>query len=446
MQCRSIKFQYFLNFVAVVIIATSSCFAPISYAQERSIPNYFDAFSAYLKGDYLSAYKIWVSLANHGDVDAQFNLGTLYDNGLGVKRDVKTAAHWYGLAASSNVVEAQLVFASILTNGEIGSPDVKSAIENISSAANRGFPLAQFKLAVAYDLGLGVTQNYATAAAWYEKAAMSGIVEAKYNLGALYEEGLGVPRDYDLALVHYQEAARGGSNFAENNIGNLYKNGFGVERNYMLAIEWYKKAADGGLAVAQYNLGIMHQLGLGVESNLEVAAILYRSAAIQGYQLAQNNLAILLANGWGVRRDFNEAIKWLKLVTQGADMRIAIRAEKNIKTLSLKLLGDEETVLQTSEKQAIPKEKEVFMSQIERVIPLPIAPLAFDQPVLVLQRILRELGYYNERIDGVRGPVTDGALRLACLEKKLKFPTVISNLFLEKLFKILSSESDSHAR
>lgn len=430
--------------IAIFIYYAANFDTSIGRAQEQSIPNNSDAFSAYLKGEYSRAHKIWFELADYGDVDAQYNLGTLYDNGLGVKRDVTIASHWYRLAAASNIVEAQLVLAAIFRGGEIGPPDIKSAIENISAAANRGFPLAQFELGVAYDLGLGVTQNYANAAAWYEKASALGVIEAKYNLGTLYEEGLGVPRDYDTALVYYQEAARNGNKFAENNIGTLYKNGFGVERNYVLATKWYEKAASGGLPVAQYNLGIMYQLGLGVERDLKVAATWYRHAATQGYQPAQNNLAILLANGWGVRRDFKEAIKWFTIVANAAQGHIAKQAEDNIKTLSLRLFGDKDIVPENYKQKKLSKDKEVVLANNRiREIPLPLNILNFNQPVVILQRLLRELGYYKERVDGLRGPATDKALRLICLEEGMKTPTRISNLFLKKLFTILVSRSVS---
>ena len=211
----------------------------------------------------------------------------------------------------------------------------------------------------------------------------------------------------------------------------------------MLAIEWYQKAANSGLAVAQYNLGIMYQLGLGLERDFKVAAAMYRQAAIQGYQPAQNNLAILLANGWGIKRDFKEAIKWLTLVTHGAEDKIAKQAEDNINTLSLKLLGDKDAVLQTYADKKNTKDKETFTGQIEREAPLPLRILNFYQPVVVLQRLLRELGYYNERVDGLRGTATESALKLACLKENLKLPTVVSKSFLERLFKILVSRSES---
>jgi len=42
---------------------------------------------AFYRGDYATALKEWQPLAEQGDADAQFNLGSLYANGQGVPQD-----------------------------------------------------------------------------------------------------------------------------------------------------------------------------------------------------------------------------------------------------------------------------------------------------------------------------------------------------------------------
>ncbi len=41
----------------------------------------------------------WRKKAETGDANAQFNLGVMYDNGMGVPKDDAEAAKWYRLAA-----------------------------------------------------------------------------------------------------------------------------------------------------------------------------------------------------------------------------------------------------------------------------------------------------------------------------------------------------------
>ena len=56
-------------------------------------------FEAYNRGDYATALGEWKPLAEAGDAAAQFNLGGLYEKGLGVPRDGVRAFLWYRKAA-----------------------------------------------------------------------------------------------------------------------------------------------------------------------------------------------------------------------------------------------------------------------------------------------------------------------------------------------------------
>jgi TPR repeat protein len=107
-------------------------------------------------GDYATALQEWRPLAEQGNAQAQWSLGYMYGNGLGVIQDYAEAANWY------------------------------------RKAAEQGEALAQYNLGIMYDNGLGVIQDYAEAVDWYRKAAEQGEALAQYNLGSMYATGLGV--------------------------------------------------------------------------------------------------------------------------------------------------------------------------------------------------------------------------------------------------------------
>ncbi len=65
-----------------------------------------DGFDAYNRKDYKTAYKLWLPLAEQGDASAQFNLGSMYSNGLGVPQDYVLAHMWINLAASNGDEDA----------------------------------------------------------------------------------------------------------------------------------------------------------------------------------------------------------------------------------------------------------------------------------------------------------------------------------------------------
>ena len=91
--------------------------------------------AAYQRGDYATAIREWRPLAKQGVADAQYNLGVMYGEGLGVPQDYAKAVGWW------------------------------------RKAAEQGHATAQYNLGVAYHNGEGVPQNYAQAHMWHNLAA-----------------------------------------------------------------------------------------------------------------------------------------------------------------------------------------------------------------------------------------------------------------------------------
>ncbi len=58
-----------------------------------------DANAAIKRRDYPTAVRLIRPLAEQGNANAQYNLGVLYDNGLGVPQDRVRAYMWLNLAA-----------------------------------------------------------------------------------------------------------------------------------------------------------------------------------------------------------------------------------------------------------------------------------------------------------------------------------------------------------
>ncbi len=57
------------------------------------------------------------SLADHGDIGAQFRIGRLYEAGDGVRQDVSEAARWYRMAAEQGNRPAQGALGRLLAGG-----------------------------------------------------------------------------------------------------------------------------------------------------------------------------------------------------------------------------------------------------------------------------------------------------------------------------------------
>jgi TPR repeat protein len=100
--------------------------------------DYQKGLDAYNKKDYATALREWKHLAEQGDVDAQYSLGLMYEEGQGVPQDYKTAVKWIRFAAEQGVADAQ---------GNLGAM---------------------------YAFGKGVLKDYVYAHMWGNIAAMNG--------------------------------------------------------------------------------------------------------------------------------------------------------------------------------------------------------------------------------------------------------------------------------
>ena len=109
---------------------------------------------------------------------AQDNLGVMYRDGLGVRRDYAEAVRWF------------------------------------RKAADQGYVEGEFDLSNMYADGHGVQQDYAEMVRWAQKAADQKYAAAQYNLGVAYYNGDGVPEDYVYAYMWLNLAAAAGEDQA----------------------------------------------------------------------------------------------------------------------------------------------------------------------------------------------------------------------------------------
>jgi TPR repeat protein len=121
---------------------------------------------------------------------AQFNLGTMYERGLGVKQDYVEALRWYREAAKQNQAGAQNNIGDFYETGRGGvTQDFVQAAEWYLKAAEKGVSAAQNSLGQFYRDGQGVPKNLREAENWFRLAADQGHESAKKNLSALLAGG-----------------------------------------------------------------------------------------------------------------------------------------------------------------------------------------------------------------------------------------------------------------
>lgn len=78
-------------------------------------------YVAYDRADLQSALRIWMQAAESGDVEAQTNVGEIYERGMGVEPDYEAAAMWYQKAADKNYARALFNLGTMYEQG-LGVP------------------------------------------------------------------------------------------------------------------------------------------------------------------------------------------------------------------------------------------------------------------------------------------------------------------------------------
>ena len=376
---------------------------------------FFAGYEAFRRGDYAAARAAWAPLARAGDIDAQFNLGALYEGGLGGDADIEQAARWYRRAAARRLAPARVALARLDQAGAAAAGAEEDPIALLEASARSGSSEAQYALGVAYDRGFGITRNHTAAAGWYQRAAEQGLPRAQYNLAVLHDEGLGAARDSRRARRWYLRAAANGEPRAMNNLGYLHEKGLNGPRDYGAAAAWYRRAAGRGLAVAQYNLATLHYLGHGVERDFAAARRWYRAAAEQGDSASQKALGRLYANGLGTARDLVRALIWFSLAAdpdaetdRGADAEAAAWRDR-----VARLLSPQERAAAAVLKAGVAARIAGRNARDEAasLAALPRPADGFGNLAVRAQRLLRALGYYDGAVDGVAGPLTFAAIR-----------------------------------
>jgi TPR repeat protein len=194
--------------------------------------------------------------ADQGFAAAQWTLGWMYGDGLGVAKNPSLDLEWTRKAADQGFAAAQYHLGMRYHKGDFGvekSPSL--ALEWWRQAAMQGFPAAQCALGLDYYCGgLGVEKNYSLAVEWHRKAAEQGLAQSQGWLGILYHRGNGVEQSYTFAVDWYRKAAVQGEYQSQNNLGNMYERGLGVAKSNSLAVEWYRKAAIQGSDIAKDRL------------------------------------------------------------------------------------------------------------------------------------------------------------------------------------------------
>ena len=257
--------------------------------------------------------------AESGDPQSQYDLAQRYRYGsFGVPRDRVRALVWFDAAgcndhpdakwnsdqlnekmSDAEIAEAQFGIGTKFEQGEAVPRNRGMALDLYRKAAKSGNAGAQGALGRWHETGMGgLRKSNVEAFAWYCVSVHSG---SKSSADA---------RDRIQARLTKQEL-----NAARCRLGQLYLDGDEIPLDESEARHWYHLAAKDAVPGAEFAIGEIHCYGLGVAEDQRKALRWFRRAAKQGSIEAQVRVGRMRLEGEGAPRDAVDGLAWLQVAT-----------------------------------------------------------------------------------------------------------------------------------
>merc|ERR1719427_447420 len=224
--------------------------------------------------------KYFSQAAEQGWVEGQLQLGNMYYNGIGVKKDYRQAVKYFTCASQSGHVMAFYNLASMHATGAGGMRSCNTAAELFKNVAERGKWSMMFMDAYdSYRAG-----DLKTALLKYYYLAELGYEVAQSNVAYVLEKGeqtwFSQNETFARALLQWSRAASQGYAVARVKVGDYHFYGYGTKVDYDTSALHYRMASDQqNNPQAMFNLGYMHERGFGLKEDIHLAKRFYDMAA-----------------------------------------------------------------------------------------------------------------------------------------------------------------------
>ena len=269
--------------------------------------------------DYEKAARHLNAARRAGVSEANYYLGMLYQEGLGVERCDLAAVKCFKKGAFANDPKAMTELGSHYIYGLGVETNITLGVQYIEMGAQggdpRGLAIRSYQKLFGYHTVKNESTAFQLAKAARDKGYMKGSI-----IGRCYMHGLGVERDPKKAVELWTEAAKAGSYNILTDLALCYEQGLGVEVDLRKAAEFYKKGSYGTSnptdhirAMPYYGLCLIR--GRGVQQNVK-----------KGWDLIQKSVQLDNGNGWfvqgecyrygyGVKKNFSRAVECYERAT-----------------------------------------------------------------------------------------------------------------------------------
>lgn len=226
------------------------------------------------------------------------NLGTCYEEGNGVIKDLGIAKEFYKRGALQSNPSAMSNYAYLLCKEN----DYVNGMQYFNIAHSYGCPDAAFQLGMIYENGCSdsneftIKSDICMALLYYKSAMQNGHVKSMLRAGVIYLSGPNEIQDIKKAMDLIKQVADQGNADAIVLYGKLHlvkEETLGMNSTIrpgkwdpVNALQWFKKAITLGHPGAFYYVGTIYEFGSGVNVNLKLAIKMYSQSAKLGFKTA----------------------------------------------------------------------------------------------------------------------------------------------------------------
>ncbi|EIJ42674.1 TPR repeat-containing protein [Beggiatoa alba B18LD] len=281
--------RFSLNLLLSVL--TFSCASFSAIAADTYVDYYARGQEYVQKSDFENARKAFTEAIHRGENAALIDLAQLYETGKGTTVDLKKAAALYEEAAQRGLKEAQYKIGILYADGIGVSQNPTHALYWLNKAEANGHPdAANIRGKVERYLRNNYTEDFRKT----QEMAESGRADAQYKLGMMYRDGIGTVKNLVRATEWLKKSAEQGLFDAQAKLGVMYYEGLGIAPDPVEAFHWTKLAAEQGYAPSQALLATMYRDGRGTEKNLATAYHWFLIALMYGNKSAEASADALL--------------------------------------------------------------------------------------------------------------------------------------------------------
>ena len=164
------------------------------------------------------------TLAESGDMHAQYLMGKLWRDGPLLIPDGVNARYWFERAAEQGHLVAQYALAKLCLSDDLEVRNVRQGMNWLYTAAINGSHYAMYRLAKECLKGENIERDTASAVEWFTASAERGNQYAQYMLGKLYLTGKEVPYDEEWAVYWLTQSAEQNNPYAQFLLDHLEEN------------------------------------------------------------------------------------------------------------------------------------------------------------------------------------------------------------------------------